>query len=200
MRDEPTARGHLAYEARTSAHAHGAPVSGDATALSLSLLVALAAVGLYHKLTKERALEHETRRRILAMLEEEPSLGTMDIANRLEVCYRTARHHLEVLARFDLVVQAEHRGSWRWARPENTAAMHEEHVPKIQQRMLALLEKDPGLHLSEIARRLDAAKATVKLHLDRLDEGGRVRDERVGPLRRFFPVEDEAPGSRETSP
>lgn len=192
--DEPAAEGQTRHAAPDRPAVQGQAVAHEGAAIAASLLLGLAAVGLYHKLTKDRALDHPARQRILAMLEEDPGLGTTDVADRLDVCYRTARHHLEVLARFDLVARDKVRGAWRWARPEDAGALREPEVPQIQQRMLALLDEDPGLHLSEIARRLEVAKATVKLHLDRLDERDRVRDERVGPLRRFFP-EDPPSGS-----
>lgn len=183
----PTAEGERVHEARAWPTTSGERVGTSSAAIAASLLLGLAGVGLYHKLTKDRALEHPARQRILQLLAEDPGLGTTDVAEELDVCYRTARHHLEVLARFDLVAQTKQRSSWRWARPEDASALEEPHVPELQQRLLALLDEDPGLHLSELARRVDAAKATVKHHLDRLDERGRVRDERVGPLRRFFP-------------
>lgn len=188
----PTAQGEAAHEPRTWPSAQGEHVADAGAPLTVSLLLGLTAIGLYHKMSKDRALEHPARQRILSMLEAEPGLGTTEVADRLEVCYRTARHHLEVLARFDLVVGAKPRGSWRWARPQQAQAVREPEVPAMQERLLELLEEEPGLHLSEIARRLDAAKATVKHHLDRLDENDLVRDERVGPLRRFFPAGPEA--------
>lgn len=185
----PKAQGEAQHAPPAWPSAQGERVSAGASPMVASLLLGLAAVGLYHKLSKDGALEHPARRRILSLLAEEPGLGTTDVADELGVAYRTARHHLEVLARFDLVVCARHRERWRWARPEDAARLDEAQLPALQQRLLALLEEEPGLHLSELARRLDAAKATVKHHLDRLDEREAVEDERVGPLRRFFPVE-----------
>lgn len=187
-RSGPSASGHAVHPADRPAEATGQAIDGTPARLAFSLLAGLAAVGLYHKLSKDRALEHPARQRILAMLEEQPGLGTTDVADRLDVCYRTARHHLEVLARFDLAVQAKHRGQVRWSRPEDADAIRDPGLPKTQRRLVELLDEDPGLHLSEIARRLDVAKATAKHHLDQLIERERVTDERVGPLRRFFPA------------
>lgn len=194
----PSSQGEPVHATPSTATVHGRQVPADGARLAASILAGMAALGLYHKLSKDRALEHEARQRILAMLEAEPGLGTVDVADRLDVCYRTARHHLEVLARFDLVVRAKHRGKWRWARPEAAQAVAEPSLPEPQRRLLDLVEDEPGLHLSELARRLDLAKATVKLHLDRLVEAEQVDDERVGPVRRFFPSQkaDESGASR----
>lgn len=191
VRDDPApqAQGDSRHAAPTWPTAQGEPAGPASSQVVASLLVGLAAVGLYHKLSKDRALEHPARQRILSLLAEEPGLGTTDVADELDVAYRTARHHLEVLARFDLVVSAKRRDRWRWARPEDADRLAEPEIPAMQERLLALLEEEPGLHLSELARRLDAAKATVKHHLDRLDEREAVEDEHVGPVRRFFPVD-----------
>jgi DNA-binding transcriptional ArsR family regulator len=188
----PRAQGDGGHAGPAWPEAQGEAVGPRGADLVASLLVGLAAVGLYHKLSKDRALEHEARQRILAFLAEQPGAGTTDVADDLDVAYRTARHHLEVLARFDLVTSAKRRGRWRWARPEDADEVDEGSVPEVQRELLAELEDEPGLHLSELARRLGAAKATVKHHLDLLDERGEVRDERVGPLRRFFPVDAES--------
>lgn len=181
---QPTARGEAVHAAQTTARAQGQPTPGSAAAWTASLLASLAAVGLYHKLSKDRALDHPARQRILALLEDDPGLTASQLADELDVCYRTARHHLEVLARFDLVAEAEHRGKRLWARPSDADGLAPD-VPEPQRRVLDLLADEPGLHLSEIARRLDLAKATVKHHLDRLTEEGRIEEENVGPLRRF---------------
>ncbi len=194
-RGGPSAQGQPVHVPASGPQAHGERVDEHPGSVLVSVLVGLGAIGLYHKLSKDRALEHPARRRILELLADEPGLGTGDVARELEVAYRTARHHLEVLARFDLVVQAKRGGCWRWARPEDAGCLDERELPVLQQRLLDELEQEPGLHLSELARRLDAAKATVKHHLDDLDERERVRDERVGPLRRFFPADAEEQAS-----
>lgn len=193
VRDDPApqAQGNSQHAAPAWPSAQGEQAGPASSQVVASLLLGLAAVGLYHKLSKDRALEHPARQRILSLLAEQPGLGTTDVADELDVAYRTARHHLEVLARFDLVVSAKRRERWRWARPEDAGRLDEPEIPAMQERLLAVLEEEPGLHLSELARRLDAAKATVKHHLDRLDERGAVEDEHVGPIRRFFPVETE---------
>lgn len=192
QRTGPTSQGEAVHAAPSDSRSLGRAVSAESAAVTASVLAGLAAAGLYHKLSKKEALEHPARERILAMLDEDPGLGTTDVADDLDVCYRTARHHLEVLARFDLVVRSKQRGACRWARPGDAQAVRQPEVPETQRRVLDLLDEEPGLHLSAIARRLDLAKATVKLHLDRLSEDGRIVEEEVGPLRRFEPAGETA--------
>lgn len=172
-----------------TARIHGQPVSQDpGPAAALGALAGLVAIGLHHRLTKEKVLEHPARREILALLEQRPGVGTAEVARHLEVCYRTARHHLAKLARFDLVAQAETDGGPRWCLPSDVGRLREPLAPR-EARLLALITEEEGLHLSELARRLQLAKATAKHTLDGLTERGWITDERIGPLRRFFPTE-----------
>jgi DNA-binding MarR family transcriptional regulator len=171
-----------------AARALGTPVDEQPAGHTVAwLALGLAAVGLYQRLTKDRLLDHETRQRLLALLEERPGLTTSQLADRLDVSYRTARHHASKLARFDLLARVDRDGPERWALPDDAADV-DERVPDELAPVLALLVEARGVHLSEVARRLEIAKATAKHRLDRLAERGWVEDERVGPLRTFEPT------------
>lgn len=148
-------------------------------------LASLAAIGLYHRLTKRTLLEHETRRRVLDLLDEAGTLSTAQLAERLGVSYRTARHHASKLEAFGLVSCVNDRGPERWALPGHVSQTPAPLDP-ARGRILRLVAREAGIHLSEVARRLDIAKATAKHRLDALHERGLVQDETTGPLRRFF--------------
>lgn len=172
-----------------TARVTGAPIDGNAPARTVAaLLVGMAAIGLYHRLTKERALEHHTRQRILSLLDDAPGLTTGELAETLDVSYRTARHHAEMLAGFDLIRSTDDGGSQRWYLPGDGGRVREP-LTDAERRVLDLITRTDGLHLSEIARRCSMAKATTKFQLDRLAEKAWVRDERVGPLRCFYATE-----------
>lgn len=163
----------------------GAPIDGaDPQRTALALIAGLAAIGLYHRLTKDRVLDHPTRQRILALLDEAPGQTTGELADTLDVSYRTARHHAEMLAAFDLAISLDQDGAERWCLPGDAQDLPAP-LDETGRRVLELLDQEEGVHLSEIARRLEMAKATTKYQLDRLTEQGWVEDERVGPLRRF---------------
>lgn len=143
---------------------------------------------LYHRLSKERLLDHDTRQRILGLLEDEPGLATSELAERLDVSYRTARHHANKLARFGLVVRLEDAGPERWSRPDDAPEVPQP-LPGELRELLAAVRDAEASHLSALARRLDLAKATAKHRLDWLLEREWIDDERVGPLRRFHVTE-----------
>lgn len=184
---QASADGHASRTA--GVHARGQALDEDARrAQAIGLAIGLLAIGLYHRLTKDEVLDHPSRRRILSALEEKPGLGTNEVADRLDVSYRTARHHLEKLAEFGLVAAAGEDRRCRWCLPGDAGAVPEP-VTEEQERVLELVDREQGLHLSEIARRLGMAKATAKFQLDQLAERGLVDDEEVGPLRRFAPTD-----------
>jgi DNA-binding transcriptional ArsR family regulator len=177
------------------AHAQAAsatpnPIADSPTRQLVALLSAGLAIGLYHKLSKDQALDHPARKRIVELLDDEPGLGTNRLADELDVCYRTALHHLEVLQRFDLVRGDTANGRTRWALPGDAHALEGPEFSDSEASILDLLRDDPGLHLSEIARRTEFSKSTVKHGLERLVEAEHLTDERVGPLRCFFPTDD----------
>ncbi len=198
--DAPTVDGHpipaLARQPQARPHAvdqapgvHAAEQASLPPATAAGLLVALAAIGLYHRLTKRELLTHDSRRRILELLEEQPGRGTPEIAEALGCCYRTARHHLGKLAAFDLVTGQRLGHRTVWSLPSD-AKQARQRLDGHASAILETLTEEPGLHLSRLARELSLSKATVKHHLDRLVERGLVEDERIGPLRCFRTVED----------
>lgn len=148
-------------------------------------LATLVLIGLYHRLNKRTALKHPTRQRVLSLLEDTGGgLTTTQLAERLNVTYRTARHHVTKLQTFGLVCQINTNGPEAWALPSQ-APHAKPPLPEPQRRILHTLLREGSLHLSAIARRLGIAKATAKHRLDILLESELIRDERVGPLRCF---------------
>lgn len=60
-------------------------------------------------------------------------------------------------------------------------------APDTRRRILELLTECPGLHLREIARRLEVPIGTALHHLDRLHSAGQLVPRRDGRYKRFFP-------------
>jgi DNA-binding MarR family transcriptional regulator len=55
-------------------------------------------------------------------------------------------------------------------------------------RILALLDRDPGLHLRELPRRLDLSLNAVRYHLDVLESEEAITSHRSGRFERWFPA------------
>jgi predicted transcriptional regulator len=56
-----------------------------------------------------------------------------------------------------------------------------------RERILSLLERDPGLHLRELPRRLDLSLRAVRYHLEILERDDAVTVHRSGRFERWFP-------------
>jgi predicted transcriptional regulator len=69
-----------------------------------------------------------------------------------------------------------------------------EHLPIPRERVLALLEREPGLHLREIPRRAGLSLNAVRYHLVKLEQEGVVVAYRTGHFLRWFLCQDLSPG------
>lgn len=64
---------------------------------------------------------------------------------------------------------------------------------RTRRRIVRLVRRDPGRHLTDLARELSLDRTTVRHHVDRLVEEGLVATRRTGRCRRVYPAEaDEA--------
>ncbi|HVL87114.1 MAG TPA: transcriptional regulator [Candidatus Thermoplasmatota archaeon] len=79
------------------------PAPSPAEAWSALLTLAALAGGLYHRISRERALEQETRRSVYELIRREPGLRTGTVAARLGLSYKTVGAHLRYLAQFGYV-------------------------------------------------------------------------------------------------
>lgn len=67
---------------------------------------------------------------------------------------------------------------------------------ETRRELFALLEGEPGLHLREIVREMDAGYGRIAYHLARLEKADFVTSQREGVYRRFY-ARDDGPGDRE---
>lgn len=63
----------------------------------------------------------------------------------------------------------------------------------IRRRILALIERFPGLHLRDLARRATLSEALAGYHLEALEKEGLVQSKFDDFYRRFYPVQTAAP-------
>ena len=67
-------------------------------------------------------------------------------------------------------------------------------LPKASMRARKLIEEYPGLHLRELARRLDLDVRAARHHLNRLEKSGYVTVLRFGRFKRYFPRKEKHQG------
>lgn len=174
----------VALQAPTSTRSMAdAPLTAAASTVLASLGVGLLTGALrplwslFTRITRSRALDHENRRAVHAIIQADPGIGLHEIADRLGIPRSTVVYHVRVLRQQGLIVS--HRFSRRQALfpTEITSGHAAERVFRLRdpryRRLIELLEKEPRLHQVELARRLGLSqpqvsrllRALVDLHL-----------------------------------
>jgi predicted transcriptional regulator len=161
-----------------------APALVGATALGLLLLLVLARfvgflVVLYTRLTRGDILAHPRRAAILAALEETPGLSIPDVHRRLHIGDGTARHHLAVLVRAGAVasVRCGRRRRFFLAGRVQHREIVQSTVAReggARARVLACIQRRPGIIAAEIAREVGVSRAAVHFALKRMVRDGLV--------------------------
>lgn len=152
------------------------------TAAGLALFV------LYRRLTRDDVLENDLRYRMLEIVGSEPGIGASQIAERLDVAVTTVLYHGRVLADTGHLVRKEDGGRVAFLATEDAETILERELVCAMKRtgkrdLIELLADDPGLNISEAARRLDRNRSTIKRHADDLVDLGLVVDAREGRSR-----------------
>jgi DNA-binding transcriptional ArsR family regulator len=144
-------------------------------------LVRLLAPLRYSRYDASDPLEHETRDAMLEVIEESPGTYLSAVADRVEVPPSTARHHVRVLEREDLISGAKVRGKRRFYPAhmegvELAAAMNDDATAAV----VDALARVGAASVSDLADELGKDPSTVTHHVQRLEEDEVVVRERDG--------------------
>lgn len=154
------------------------PVPGSSTTPVTAMstgLAALAAGLLYHRIGRSEVLENPLRRRIYETVIDEPGGTTTDYAEKVDADRTTARYHLDMLARCDLVVAERLRGHRRFfenhgrydARTRRVVA----HLRNGTTReMIRTLLEEPELTYAELGRRVGISKSATYRKVEQLQD------------------------------
>lgn len=170
--------------ATTSVRATQAPAPEERAGPTNAVAVAAAAGAgallipvwaLYRRILRRHALEHETRRGILALLADRPALTTAQIARAMTVDRRTAAHHLDILHEFGLLSAERHGSRVLWYVPgtptdPRALALRSEKARAVAQALAA----EPGLTVRALAQRTGLARATAAWHAVRVRDVARA--------------------------
>lgn len=135
----------------------------------------------YSRFDDSDPLDHDRRREVFGVIEEKPGTYLSEVSEAADVPLSTARHHVRVLEREDLVASAKVRGKRRFypdgiEKVELAAAMDDEPTAAV---LDALARLGPS-SVATIADELGRDSSTVTHHLQRLDDDGLVERERDG--------------------
>jgi predicted transcriptional regulator len=200
-------RGQLELESLTWSAEQGRRIRGsiyltngnarlDETAIDSSLLgtasivgIGVAGVGLatfarvlapfFTRLTKEQALEHPRRRRIFEYIQQNPGANFREVARRTGIAAGTVRHHLNVLARSDIIVEHQHGSTVRLF--ENLSKFQANWADHVLLREPSLgelydwLKANPGAPQKAVLEGMEPqgwSRSTTQHRLSRLVDGG----------------------------
>lgn len=158
----------------------------------------LALLALWSRFASDELDEHPTRARILEALRQNPGVTTQDLAEIVELNSGTLLYHLEILSQFRLVSSQRigRQRAWHVAQgaPPDPATLAALAVP-ARQRLLDLIENEPGTTPTLLAQTVGLSPATVHHHLQVLARAGLVELRRQGNRLRCHPVRSHARGS-----
>lgn len=164
--------------------------------LLLTVAVAAAIWFLYRRLTAEEVLANDLRQRILDLVAEDPGVHASALARRLDVAVTTVLYHVDVLADAGHLTVKRSDGQVTCFPADGAGTILERELVLAlrapgKSDLLEVLREEPGLNISEAARRLDRNRSTVKRHADELVDRGLVATKADGRSRRLA-LTDEA--------
>lgn len=156
-----------------------APVVGRSS--PLDRLVRTLAPFRYSRYDDSDPLEHDARAEVYEVVNGAPGAYLSKVADRADLPLSTARHHIRVLEREELVSGAKVRGKRRFypaytSGIELAAALDDEATAAV----IDAVARFGSASVSDIAAELDRDPSTVSHHLSRLAEDGIVVRERDG--------------------
>lgn len=141
-------------------------------------------LALYHRIEDDDRLDHPTRRRIRALVEEEPGRHFNALRTRLDLSRGQLEHHLRLLLDADLLVETSTTGYRCFFLPGDLDPGLERAAAGLRSLtarcLIQTISDTGGRSLLALAEEVDVAVSTVAYHVDRLEARGLVRRERAG--------------------
>jgi len=141
---------------------------------------------LYTKIRREEVLDKYLRGRIHGYIEANPGCHYSMIRNDLKLHNGTLTHHLATLERNAFVV-SKRDGVLKRFYPKDFDVPKGKFYPSpIQETMLNVIKKMPGISQSELARELDIKRQIVGYHVKLLRKAKMIRVKTEGKIKRLY--------------
>ena len=167
------------------------------------VLIAVVALGLFYRLTAERALDHFTRGRILGYVQAYPGSKYTSVREALGLTNGTLAYHLWVLERLGFIKSAR-QGRVRLLHPQGRPiTQHSIVLSQLQYTLLDLLKAEGHLSQSEISRSLKLSRQRVHYNVKKLRSLDLVevtRDKKLGLSSKGTEVVEEVESTHKNSP
>lgn len=145
---------------------------------------------------REEVLEYEARRRLYALIRDEPGLHLRELERRSGMPLSTLRHHLRFLERHGLVEAVEDRNAQRWftrllVEPYERAMLGALRQEALRRVVLFLLGRGGSAPYRDVKEAMDVPASTLAVHLAELARRGVVLRVSLGRESRYDVVDPE---------
>lgn len=169
------------------------PIATPGWLLQAAWTVALAAFGLaalrafdvplawrlFSRFEKEDVLNHDRRAQLFECIRGEPGIPFGQLSERVGLAPGVAQHHLRLLEQHELVRRLRDGRTTRFY-PKGLKITPPAALAPTRQRILRVLQTEPGLTAVELAQRMGQRVQSTWDHLNRLRDAGLLAGERRG--------------------
>jgi DNA-binding MarR family transcriptional regulator len=150
------------------------------------IIVFLIIFGIYSKIKRDKLMDHETRKRIVEFIRENPGAYYTQIIGDLDLPHGVLTHHINMLESQEVIFSKQDRQYRRFYIDGMYGS-----GPLIlgtQKAVLDEIRRHPGWSQSRIARKLDISRMVVSYHVNELERMSMISVSRDGRETQLFPV------------
>ncbi len=149
--------------------------------------------GVVHtRLVRETVLQRKVRLLMFDYVRDHPGASFSEVRHGLGLENGAAAYHLGVLEKLGLI-HSEHRRRHRWYYPNGDVSLWRElPLSPLQSLIVEAVQKEPGIGVRELARRVDRRASSVGYSVKALAQDGVLRTDRVNRKVRCFPAKEES--------
>jgi predicted transcriptional regulator len=136
------------------------------------------------------------KRKIYNILLKHPGLHLTKISTLLNIPIVVVEHHLKELEKDHIVISRNDSGYSSYYITEQQLISKEKRTNETQNKILNLIQQNPGLHLSKIAELMNMRLSLAQYHLHNLERKNVINSETEDGYKRFY-SKDSGVGSRE---
>jgi DNA-binding transcriptional ArsR family regulator len=150
------------------------------------IIVFLIIFGIYSKIKRDKLMDHETRKRIVEYIRENPGAYYTQIVAGLDLPHGVLTHHINMLETQEVIFSKQDRQYRRFYIDGmyKTGPL----ILGTQKAVLDEIRKHPGYSQSRIARKLDLSRMVVSYHVNELERMSMISVSRDGRETQLFPA------------
>lgn len=151
----------------------------------------LIGIPLFSRFEKDQVLEHGTREQLYHFIKENPGPSFSDLRRELDVSNGTLVHHLRILEHQEFVKPVRDGFRTRFY-VRGPRVIPQTYLTRTQQTVLEAIQSNPGLTQKQLSQVLGLPRESVFYHARKLETAGKLRIQKDGKWRKYFPEADQA--------